>query len=102
MLNSEAIEKERRDYSEIYKIIETVIGYKTDPIEKDMKFVKEKLNSKVEIVVRNEERILSLEEKNKEEKREERFNWSRALAIISVIIALGSLGIALLIVLKRL
>jgi len=73
-----------------------------DPLRDDIKETKElaketrdKLNGKAETVIRNEERIKTLEEKNNDEKTDSQFNWTQALSIISILIAFSGVAIGL-------
>ena len=97
MTNDDIIKKERRDYSEFREIMNDAIK----PIINDLTFVKKKLNSKVETVIRNEERIMSLENKNKDEKTGTRFGWTTALSIIACLISFSGTAVAIFILIQR-
>ena len=92
MGNGKMLEEERRDNSNIIVWIKEII----QGIQK----LEEKIDDKLSVVTENKIKIQVLEERHKEAKDDKRFNWTQALAIISVLIALSGLGIIVLSYLK--
>lgn len=107
MGNRKALEPEQRDYQWLFDKIRIIIGDVVNPLKEDInemkqltKETRDKLNSKVEIVIQDNVRINTLEKKFEEEKKAERFNWTKALSVVSILIAFMGAGTALLIFLR--
>ena len=105
---NETTETEQRDYQWLFDRLRTIIGDVVDPLKDDIRETKalaketrDKLNGKTEIVIRNEERIKTLEGKNIDEKKDTKSHWTIGLSIVSVIIALGTFGIGLFLFIQR-
>lgn len=93
MGNGKALEEERRDNSDIIVWIkEIIVG-----IQK----LEEKIDDKLSVVTENKIKIQVLEEKNRENKTDNRFNWTQALSIISIVIAFSGVAIGLFLFIQR-